>query len=414
MPTVLQSYTVLLSRPGDANHYAEIAVEALEAINHQHSLSTGIHFHLLDWTKDSYADSGAEPQQLLNRQIVDKADIVLAIFKERMGTPTQRFDSGTEEEIMLALEAHKTVQAYFWQPPKGIMPADPAQYERLESFKARISDSLIYATFSDEQELRKKVTHDFTRRMFDLEDEKPVRRPTLGLATIGPDGKPSHQLATQPPALGGGYSPKALDDSVRSAFEKVSAIELPKPEPQESPRAEGESPLSSAFASFQIQLASSKFSESLLGGIESAGVKKDDRALVTSVLGELGVEVPQDLFYVGGAPAQQAAHLFPCSWGRPPRIQRGESEILRPREAGFCLQVTRGVRSVPKNHALARGFTASDREQWKRAGNARSCRGLPSKVSICPHRRYPDAYRKLHWPRAEQCKQDCKLCRSSL
>lgn len=299
MPVVLQSYAVLLSRPGDANLYAEIASETIEEINRQHSRSTGIHFHPLDWAKDSYADSGAEPQQLLNRQIVNKADIVLAIFKERMGTPTQRFDSGTEEEIMLALEAGKPVHAYFWQPPKEFIPADSVQYERLESFKSRISVSLIYATFSDEQELREKVTHDFTKRMFELEDDKPVRKPTLDLTTIGLDGKPTHQPAPQPTTLNSRYNSSALVNSVRAAFEKVSVIELSKPQPQETPHAESDSPLSSTVAKIRVQMPTYRYSEALLGSIEVVKVNESDRALVISVLEEIGIDVPQDLFYVG-------------------------------------------------------------------------------------------------------------------
>lgn len=123
MPIALQSYAVLLSRPSDADQDAEMAAAAIEAVNRLHSRSTGIIFQLLDWKRDSYTDSGGEPQQLLNRQIVDDADIVLAIFREHMGTPTQRFDSGTEEEIMLALDAGKTVQVYFCSLLRGSNPA---------------------------------------------------------------------------------------------------------------------------------------------------------------------------------------------------------------------------------------------------------------------------------------------------
>lgn len=296
MPVSLQSYAVLLSRPGDANHYAEIAANVIETINHQHSRSTGIHFHLLDWAKDSYADSGAEPQQLLNRQIVDGADIVLAIFNERMGTPTQRFDSGTEEEIMLALEANKIVQAYFWQPPQGFLPADPSQYERLESFKLRISCKLIYATFSNEAELREKVTHDFTKRMFELEGDKPVRKPLLNLMAIGPDGKPIRRPASRLTVLGGRYNTDGMACSVRSALEKVVSIELPKPEAE--PVSSNQT-LASAVTKIQVQLPASPSSEALLSAVERVEVDGADRNVVRRVLEELCVDIPQDLFYMG-------------------------------------------------------------------------------------------------------------------
>lgn len=296
MPVSLQSYAVLLSRPGDANHYAEIAANVIEAINRQHSRSTGVHFHLLDWAKDSYADSGAEPQQLLNRQIVDDADIVLAIFNERMGTPTQKFDSGTEEEIMLALEENKTVQAYFWQPPQGFIPADASQFERLESFKSRISGKLIYATFSDETELREKVMHDFTKRMFELEDDKPVRKPLLNLVTIGPDGKPMRQPTSQLIVLSGRYNAGGMARLVRSALEKAVSIELPKPESKPVP---GNQTLASTVTKIQVKLPALPSSETLLSAVESVEVDGADRNVVRRVLEELCIDVPQDLFNIG-------------------------------------------------------------------------------------------------------------------
>ncbi|HJG37739.1 hypothetical protein [Enorma phocaeensis] len=300
MPVTLQSFAVLLSRPGDANGDAEVAAGAIEAVNRQHSRSTGIHFHLLDWKKDSYADSGAEPQQLLNRQIVDDADIVLAIFRERMGTPTQRFDSGTEEEIVLALEAHKPVHIYFWQPPQDYEPADASQYERIESFKARIADRVMYVTYATEQELRDRVTHDFTKRMYELEDEKPVRKPALGLAAIGADGKLWSSPIPQLTALGGIYNPNAITRSITTAFDEAAAIELPKPASEMPSHTDGAASFASALTTVKLQIPTSLASGSLLGSYEKVELSDRDRNLASEVLGELGIEVPDRLFDLGG------------------------------------------------------------------------------------------------------------------
>lgn len=300
MPVTLQSYAVLLSRPGDADRDVEVAADAIEAVNRQHSRSTGIHFHLLDWKKDSYADSGAEPQQLLNKQIVDDADIVLAIFRERMGTPTQRFDSGTEEEVMLALEAHKPVHIYFWQPPQDYEPADASQYERIESFKTRIADRVMYVTYATEQELRDRVTHDFTKRMYELKDEKPVRKPVLGLAAIGVDGKLWNSPIPQLAALGGIYNPDAITRSITAALDEAAAIELPKPASEMPGHTDGGVSFASTFTTAKLKIPTSFASESLLGGYEKVELSDRDRNLVTEVLGELGIEVPDRLFDLGG------------------------------------------------------------------------------------------------------------------
>lgn len=131
MPKTLTRYTVLLSAPGDAAHECEIADEELQKITRTHSGETGIEFYPTDWRRDSRADSGDEPQKLLNKQIVEDADIILAIFKERFGTPTSQYGSGTEEEIMLGLEMGKTVLVYFWEPENGFVPRDSAQFAKI-------------------------------------------------------------------------------------------------------------------------------------------------------------------------------------------------------------------------------------------------------------------------------------------
>lgn len=299
MPVTLQSYAVLLSRSGDADKAAKIAELAVEAVNRQHSRRCGIHFQFLDWSKDSYADSGAEPQKLLNKQIVDDADIVLAIFRERMGTPTQDYDSGTEEEIMLALEAGKPVHAYFWQPPSNFEPSDPSQYERLKAFQSRIAGSVIYVTYSSEEDLRERIVHDFTKRMFELEDSKPVRKPTLALSVIGADGMPAPMPAPQPSSFGSTYNTGGFDKLVRQAFEKAASIKLPKPVRAASHPQPFSPATSSMLMSTQLQETSSRFMDVFSGCIQKVEVEDDNRAIVATVLDELGIEVPNDLYFVG-------------------------------------------------------------------------------------------------------------------
>ena len=138
MPKALTRYTVLLSAPGDAAHECGVADDELQKINRTHSGETGIEFYPTDWRRDSRADSGDEPQKLLNRQIVEDADIILAIFRERFGTPTSQYGSGTEEEIMLGLEMGKTVLVYFWEPGIGFVPKDAAQFSKISDLKKRL------------------------------------------------------------------------------------------------------------------------------------------------------------------------------------------------------------------------------------------------------------------------------------
>jgi hypothetical protein len=41
----------------------------------------------MDWSTDTAADYGVRPQGSINEQLVDRADVVLAIFWTRLGSP---------------------------------------------------------------------------------------------------------------------------------------------------------------------------------------------------------------------------------------------------------------------------------------------------------------------------------------
>ncbi|WP_353622123.1 hypothetical protein [Halocella sp. SP3-1] len=61
----------------------------------------------MHWETSAFPESGKRPQALLNKQIVNDSDAAIAIFWTRFGTPTEEYDSGTEEEIEKMLKSDK-------------------------------------------------------------------------------------------------------------------------------------------------------------------------------------------------------------------------------------------------------------------------------------------------------------------
>lgn len=61
------------------------------------------------WGRHAAAELGRPPQDLLNEQLVDKCDICLAIFANRLGTPTASAESGTAEEVERLSSSNKYV-----------------------------------------------------------------------------------------------------------------------------------------------------------------------------------------------------------------------------------------------------------------------------------------------------------------
>lgn len=108
---------------------------------------------------DSYPQSGDKPQELLNKQFVRECDAAVAIFWTKFGTPTDRYGSGTEEEIEEMLSSNKQVFMYFLDAPVNPSSVDMEQYKKVQAFKEKYKDRGIYFIVRDEQELRQLFTN---------------------------------------------------------------------------------------------------------------------------------------------------------------------------------------------------------------------------------------------------------------
>jgi hypothetical protein len=321
MPVSITRYKVLLSSPGDATGFCDVADEAIEAINRTHSDTTGIEFHTVDWRRDSRSDSGAEPQALLNRQIVDEADIALAILYKRFGTPTKSYGSGTEEEIRRALDQGKPVMLYTWQAPAGFEPEDPGQYEKIASLRKSLGSLVMYSFFSDETSLYQKVQHDFTKLLFELEG-KETPKPALSLASVGASGSTEETLQIRQGISGTLFNPDTMDGAVRKALGKVRSIAIAKPKPAQEVAALEPTAGASGEGKAKGSSITIKLPESQLGSIAKSVAQlqesmkpryeipewaratrmtfdEADKAAVLSELETMGLSVDDDLFDLG-------------------------------------------------------------------------------------------------------------------
>ncbi len=110
------------------------------------------------------ADRG---QAVLNHQLVDGADILIGIFKARIGTPTGVASSGTIEEIDRFIAAGKPVMLYF---STGPVPHnhDQEQLRLLRDYKNHVAGRGIYAEFADEADLRQQISRHLASTMAQL------------------------------------------------------------------------------------------------------------------------------------------------------------------------------------------------------------------------------------------------------
>src|SRR4026209_2293015 len=88
--------TILVASPGDVPDERETVPRVCARWNDCHDYAT---LHALMWETASTPEMGDHPQHVLDRQLIEKGDLLIAILWSRLGTPTPTAKSGTVEEI---------------------------------------------------------------------------------------------------------------------------------------------------------------------------------------------------------------------------------------------------------------------------------------------------------------------------
>ena len=153
-------YDLLLSCPGDAYKECYPSVKAaIERLNNDPQINNSIFISLKHWSTSSYPQSGGQAQKLLNSQIVNAADIAIAIFWTRFGTPTDDYSSGTEEEINLLIKNKRQVFLYFLDKPIPPSITDSPEYtenrKKITVFQKKYEG--IYHVVKNENDLQEKI-----------------------------------------------------------------------------------------------------------------------------------------------------------------------------------------------------------------------------------------------------------------
>ncbi|WP_213805744.1 DUF4062 domain-containing protein [Granulicella sp. dw_53] len=146
---------VMIASPGDVQEERRAATEEINDWNALHSASRNIVLLPDKWETNTNPQYGAHPQALVNKQILDRADILVGIFGMRLGTQTPDFQSGTVEEITRHADRQKSVKLYFSEAP---LPRDydREQYAALVSYRDECRLKSWYTAFRDTDDFRRQ------------------------------------------------------------------------------------------------------------------------------------------------------------------------------------------------------------------------------------------------------------------
>lgn len=146
--------TVFVASPSDVLEERKALEAIVNELNKTWSKNLSLRLELIKWETDIYPGISKYPQSVINEQINDEYDIFIAIFWSRVGTPTDKYDSGTIEEIERALKKHQKTEIEFlvYFKDQAIPPSkmDPSQLYKINDLKGSLGDrGSLYFTFEN-------------------------------------------------------------------------------------------------------------------------------------------------------------------------------------------------------------------------------------------------------------------------
>src|SRR5690348_6954033 len=148
--------SVLIASPGDTLHARDVVAKAIVSWDRDRTKSTKVALLPQRWEIDAVPEMGGDPQGIINRQLVDDADIVIGLFHTRLGMRTERAESGTVEEIERSLKNGARVHVFFSEMPLPYNH-DQKQFEAVRGYRSKLSATGLLGTFASIDDLIAKV-----------------------------------------------------------------------------------------------------------------------------------------------------------------------------------------------------------------------------------------------------------------
>jgi hypothetical protein len=168
MPFQATVFNAMIASPSDVQVERSIVREVMHEWNAIHSKTTRVVLHPVAWETHSYPSMEGRPQSILNRQILDDADLLIGVFWTRLGTPTGEAISGTVEEINRHVTAGKPAMVYFSSAPVSLVDDEQIeQYRAVKQFEKALQTSGLIFTFDSPTKFRELFARNLSAAMAD-------------------------------------------------------------------------------------------------------------------------------------------------------------------------------------------------------------------------------------------------------
>ena len=145
---------VMIATPSDVATERQIIREVLHTWNVVHAVDRRSVLLPLTWETHTAPELGDRPQAIINKRVLHDADLLVAAFWTRLGTPTGRAASGTVEEIEEHLAVGKPAMLYFSSAPVRPDSVDDGQYRALRQFRAEMENRGLVESYDSIANIR--------------------------------------------------------------------------------------------------------------------------------------------------------------------------------------------------------------------------------------------------------------------
>lgn len=151
-------FKIMIASPSDVTEERNITKEVIYEWNAIHSESKNIVLLPVGWETHSSPEMGLPPQEIINKQVLEKSDLLVGVFWTRIGTKTGEYISGTVEEIEKHIKQGKLTMLYFSSKPINPDSINQEQKIRLDEFKESCKNRGLYYPYNDLENFRKEFS----------------------------------------------------------------------------------------------------------------------------------------------------------------------------------------------------------------------------------------------------------------
>ena len=156
MPKTVFLFRVFVASPNDCVVERKIARQVVGNWNITHGFDNEAMLEAVLWETHSHPEMGERPQAIINRQILNSCDVLIAVFRSKLGSPTGENLSGTVEEIERFRALGKPVLLYFLEPTKREAALESAS--ALTSFKRIMQERGLWASYRGHHDFQMKLS----------------------------------------------------------------------------------------------------------------------------------------------------------------------------------------------------------------------------------------------------------------